>query len=35
MMKPLQVVGDPSRAEVIVLAQVEDLADHLARGRAR
>ena len=34
-MEPVQIRRDPARSEVIVLAQVEDLADHLARRRSR
>src|SRR5688572_308402 len=34
LMKPLQIVGDPARAEVVVLAEVQNLAHHL-RGRGR
>ena len=34
-MKPLQIRGDPAGSEVIVLAQVEDLADDLARRGSR
>ena len=33
--KPLQVVGNLARAEVIVLAEVEDLADDVGRRRPR
>ena len=34
-MESVQVRGDPGRPEVIVLAQIEDLADHLARRGSR
>src|SRR5262245_20339713 len=33
--EPVQIRRDPPCSEVIVLAQVEDLADDLARGRSR
>jgi hypothetical protein len=35
LMESLQVRGDPGRPEVIMLAQMEDLADHLARRGSR
>ena len=35
LMEPVQIRGDPAGSEVIVLAQVEDLADHLASRRSR
>jgi hypothetical protein len=35
LVEPLQVGRDPARPEVVVLAQVEDLADHLPRRRSR
>src|SRR4030095_14151564 len=35
LMESVQVRGDPGRPEVIVLAQIEDLADHLARRGSR
>src|SRR6185436_2158003 len=34
LVEPTEVGRDSARAEVIVLAQVEDLADHIARRRA-
>jgi hypothetical protein len=33
LVESLQVVRDPTGAEVIVLAQIQNLADHLVRGR--
>ena len=35
LMESVQVRCDPGRPEVIVLAQIEDLADHLARRGSR
>jgi hypothetical protein len=35
VMEPAQVRRNPGWSEVIVLAQIEDLADHLASRRAR
>src|ERR1043165_8625689 len=35
LVKPLQVSRDAASPEVIVLTQVEDLADHLPRGGSR
>ena len=36
LMEPFEVGGDPTGSEVVVLTQVEDLADHLAwRGSRR
>jgi hypothetical protein len=34
-MEPKQISRDPGWPEVIVLAQIEDLADHIRRGRSR
>jgi hypothetical protein len=34
LMEPPEIVGDAAGAEVIVLAQIQDLADDLRRGRA-
>lgn len=35
LVESTQVGRDPASSEVIVLAQIQDLADHLASGRAR
>jgi hypothetical protein len=34
-MKPRQVIGDPARAKVVVLPQIQDLADDVVRGGSR
>jgi hypothetical protein len=34
-MEPPETIGDPAGTEVILLAQIQDLADDLRRGRAR
>jgi hypothetical protein len=33
--KPFQIIGNLAGAEVVVLPQVENLADHIRRGRVR
>ncbi len=35
LMEPSEIIGDPAGTEVILLAQIQDLADDLRRGRAR
>jgi hypothetical protein len=35
LMKPLEIVSDLARAEVILLPQVQNLADHVGRRGAR